>query len=160
MLGIDIGKVRNIRFFSRRACFQRFCRFSFFFRAHPLDGQHLVLRPSIAFFFDFELLPPQVAENRVFLRDAVVFEALGKIHLGAIGILLQQALDAPFRVPRGPFRSAAKIHVVLDLESTYVLLENVQFFIDGQVRLLDKLTREKLEYSIKKWHQPQPEPCL
>src|SRR5438105_15293772 len=100
--------------------------------AQSLNPEDRVLRPAIAFILDLELLLPQPIEERIFLDNGVVLEALGKVHLVAVTVFLDQRLHAPLSIGRRLLGSAAKEHVVLDLEASHGLFQQRNLFVDGQ----------------------------
>src|SRR5581483_8212196 len=112
-------------------------RFLFLAGAHALDAERGVLRTAIAFFLDLQLLPPQVAEQRVALHDAVVAEALRKGELAAVAELPDERLHAPLGVAGRLLGAAAEEDVVLDLEAPDLLFQDVQFFVNGHAAAPD-----------------------
>ena len=100
--------------------------------AQPLDAQDGILRAAITFILDLELLLPESIEQRIFLDDGVVLEALGKVHLMPVAIFLDERLHAPLGIGRRLLGASAEEHVVLDLEAPHGLFQLSDFFVNGQ----------------------------
>src|SRR5438067_5305981 len=99
--------------------------------ADALNSLQRILRPSIALFLYTQFLLPQVTEKRIFLRDGVVTETLRIIHAAAVGIFLNECLNAPLEVCRRLLRAGAKVNVIFDLESPDAVVKTIQFVIDS-----------------------------
>ena len=82
---------------------------------------------------------PKVVEDRVFLGDAVVFEALGKAHAMPVTVFLDQRVHAPFGVRGRLLGASAKEHVILDLETTYAFFEQRKFFVNRHLSPLQRV---------------------
>src|SRR5262245_43282051 len=91
--------------------------------AHALNSQHGVLRTAIPLFLDSELLLPQTREKRVALLDGVEAEALGIVQLMPVRVFLQQALHPPFDVCWRLLGTATEKDVVLNLETTNIVIQ-------------------------------------
>src|SRR5580658_11381854 len=99
--------------------------------AHALHRQHRIVRTAIALLADAHLFTPEVALNGVALRHLVVTVTLLETHPRAIAELAQQRVDLPLNVSRRTFGRIIEENLVLNLQPTKLLIEEIHFLIDG-----------------------------
>src|SRR5436190_1139883 len=97
-----------------------------------LHRQQRILWTPIAFFANPRFFAPQIAVNRVALRDFVIAETLGKAHPAAtIRELAQHCQYLPLQVGWRLLLRIIEKYFVLDLQPTKLRFEEGHFLVDG-----------------------------
>ncbi len=99
--------------------------------ANTLHGEDGVLRAAVAFFANTHLLAPQIAVDGVALGHFVVAIALRKAHAPAVAELADEVRHLPLDFGGRALGRVVEKNLVLDLQPAEVMVEDIQFLING-----------------------------